>query len=60
MEENGFWHNTILYRYYIDGVDYVKDYQSAINAITAETVQATLKNLVDQGNVMEVVMMPAE
>ena len=60
MEENGFWHNTILYRYYIDGVDYVKDYQTAINAITAETVQATLKNLVDQGNVMEVVMMPAE
>ncbi len=60
MEDNSFWHNSILFRYYIEGVDYVKDYKAAIQNITAETVQSTLRQLVEQGNVMEVVMMPAK
>ena len=60
MEDNSFWHNTILFRYYIDGVDYVKDYKAAIQNITAQTVRNTLRQLVEQGNVMEVVMMPAK
>ena len=34
------------------------NYAEAVKAITAETVQSTLKKLVDSGNVFEVVMLP--
>lgn len=57
IEDNSFW-MTILDRYYNDNINYVRDYRDAVNAITAESVQATLKVLADQGNVMEVVMSP--
>jgi hypothetical protein len=40
------------------GIDYIRDYKAVVEAITAETVQATLKQLVDAGNVFEVVMFP--
>ena len=36
------------------------DYENAIRGITKETVKKTLKQLVDAGNVFEVVMSPAE
>lgn len=57
MEDNSFWMNAIN-RYYNDNIDYVNGYVEAVNAITAETVTATLKALVEQGNVIEVVMSP--
>ena len=60
MEKNGYWDNTILPEYYRYGINYLTDYKNAINAITAETVQQTLKKLVDAGNVFEVVMEPAK
>ena len=41
-------------------MDYFHGYQEAVTAITAESVQQTLKKIVAAGNVMEVVMMPAE
>ena len=44
--------------YYMYGVNNVRDYKPAVEAITAETVQTTLKQLVDAGNVFEVVMFP--
>lgn len=58
LEENNWWHNTVMYRYYIDGINYPKEYKAAVEAITAETVQSTLKELVRQGNEIEVVMLP--
>ena len=36
----------------------IRDYKAAVEAITAETVQATLKELVKAGNMFEVVMFP--
>lgn len=60
IETNNFWLNTILHRYYNDNIDYAADYLDAIRAITPATVQATLKQIVDQGNIMEVVMSPAK
>jgi zinc protease len=44
--------------YYKNGINYITDYKSAVEAITAETVQATLKKLTESGNVFEVVMLP--
>ncbi|MBO5729400.1 MAG: insulinase family protein [Paludibacteraceae bacterium] len=59
METNGWW-GTILDRYYQDGIDYVKDYKKTLEKVNAKSIQKTLKALVKQGNVVEVVMMPAE
>ncbi len=60
LEKNGYWDGTILSEYFLHDIDYIKDYEAAVNAITAETVQATLKKLVDAGNMFEVVMFPAK
>jgi len=57
LEKNSFWRTT-LYMYYMYGVNEVSNYKAAVEAITAETVQATLKKLVDAGNMYEVVMFP--
>ena len=57
LEKNNYW-NDALYMYHMYGIDYIRDYKAVVEAITAETVQATLKQLVDAGNVFEVVMFP--
>ena len=57
LEKNSYW-NDALYMYHMYGIDYIRDYKAVVEAITAETVQATLKQLVDAGNVFEVVMFP--
>jgi zinc protease len=57
LEKNGYWED-VLTTYYKDGINYITDYKAAIEAITAETVQATLKKLVESGNMFEVVMLP--
>ena len=57
LEKNTFWCTT-LYMYNMYGWNEVRDYKAAVEAITAETVQATLKKLVDAGNMFEVVMFP--
>ena len=59
METNGWW-GTILDRYYNDGINYAKDYKKAIEKVNAKSIQKTLKALVKQGNVVEVVMTPAK
>ena len=57
LEKNGYW-RQVLDIYYRFGINYITDYKVAVEAITAETVQATLKQLVASGNVFEVVMLP--
>jgi len=57
--ENGWW-SAALQRYYQDKLNLVTDYKAAVEALTSESIQSTLKNIVSQGNVMEVVMKPAE
>ncbi|MBR4154264.1 MAG: insulinase family protein, partial [Paludibacteraceae bacterium] len=59
METNGWW-GTILNRYYNNGINYAKDYKKALEAVNAKSIQKTLKALVKQGNVVEVVMLPQE
>ena len=57
LENNKYWRST-LYQYYMYGINTIRDYKPAVEAITAETVQETLKQLVKAGNVFEVVMFP--
>ena len=59
LEKNTYWRQE-LYMYYMYGINNIRDYKSAVEAITAETVQATLKQLVASGNIMEVVMFPED
>lgn len=58
LEKNGYWLNTILYRYYTYGENYLTDYPKAINAVSAESVQDMLRRIVRSGNMFEVVMLP--
>lgn len=58
LEKNGYWSSTILPQYYRYGDNYITSYEPAVRAITAETVQQTLKQLLEPGNMFEVVMMP--
>jgi zinc protease len=57
IEGNNYWLNAIN-KYYVEGIDAVNPYVDTVNGITAETVQTTLKALVDQNNVIEIVMSP--
>ena len=57
LEKNSYWRQEI-YMYYMYGINNIRDYKAAVEGITAETVQATLKKLVSSGNVFEVVMFP--
>lgn len=59
MAENGWWKSAVVL-YYQDGIDLLKDYKASVDALSPELIQETLKTLVEQGNVLEVVMMPAE
>lgn len=59
LEQNGWW-SSVLRAYYENGINYISDYKTSVNAITAASVQKMLKEIVDQGNVIEVVMMPEE
>lgn len=58
LRENAWWKSTIK-SYYEDGLNFVKDYQDAVNALTPALIQEALKKMVEQKNVIEVVMMPA-
>ena len=57
LEKNNYW-KTVLSTYYKHDINYITDYKAAVEALTAETVQETLKKLVSAGNVFEVVMLP--
>lgn len=57
LEKNAYWRQS-LYMYYMYGHNNIRDYKAAVEAITAETVQETLRKLVSAGNMFEVVMFP--
>lgn len=55
IEQNSYW-KGILQDYYEDKLNYATDYAETVKALDAATIQKTLKALVEQGNVIEVVM----
>ena len=57
LEKNGYWED-VLDNYYKMGINYVAEYRAAVENITAESIQATLRKLVESGNMFEVVMLP--
>ncbi|VBB47144.1 Peptidase M16 domain protein [uncultured Paludibacter sp.] len=59
IEQNNWWKST-LKDYYQDKLNYRTDYKAAVEALNSDLIQKTLKSIVDQGNVIEVVMKPAK
>ena len=57
LEKNNWWIST-LEIYYKLGVNRATEYKPVVEGITAETVQETLRKLVNSGNMFEVVMLP--
>ena len=59
LQKNWWWRNAVYDRY-VYGDDTLANYEKTVQGITAEKIQALLTRLVKAGNVMEVVMSPAE
>ena len=59
LEQNSWWAGA-LKMYYEDGINNYRDYKAAVDAMTGETIQKAMKQIVDQGNVIEVVMLPSK
>ena len=57
LEENEWWLSA-LYNNYFNGFNLVDEYKKAVKGINGTTIQTALKNLVQQGNVIEVTMLP--
>lgn len=59
VAENRWWQAAVT-RFYQDRLNLVTDYKASVEALTSESVQATLKTIVSQQNIIEVVMKPVE
>ena len=57
IENNGWWENT-LRLYYDYGVDYLNDYEEAVNSVTSADVQALAKRMLDEKSMVKVIMRP--
>ena len=51
---------TGLEQWYIQGIDYISEYESAIGALTAEDVKNAARMLLDSGNFVELIMRPEQ
>ncbi len=59
LAENRWWNNS-LELYYKDKLNLITDYKASVEALTPALIQKTVKNILAQGNVLEVVMKPTE
>ena len=55
--KNSYWLSNLKY-YYEHGTDFDKEYEAAIADINAENVKAAVKEIVEQGNFIEIMMSP--
>jgi zinc protease len=55
LAKNNYW-SSVLATYYTFGRNYIADYKNAVTAVTAATVQNTLKKLAESGNVFQISM----
>lgn len=59
LRDNNWWQSSVV-TYYQDNLNLVDDYTASVNALTSATIQETLRKIVEQGNVLEVVMLPQD
>jgi zinc protease len=59
VAENGWWMGTIK-SYDQDKMNYVSEYEKAVENLTSETISALVKELLKQGNIQEILLQPEE
>lgn len=59
LQQNGWWRSTV-YNRYVYNDDPLANYEKTVHSITAEHLQRLLKQLVQAGNMFELVMSPAK
>ena len=59
LTENSWWMRTIS-SYYRDGLNYCTDYEKAVENIDSESIKAITKSILDQNNLSQILLMPAE
>ena len=57
IETNGWWMSAVS-SFYQYGINNLRDYKTAVEGLTEKSIQKTLADIVNQGNTIEVVMMP--
>ena len=57
LRDNDWW-QSVIFRYYRYGENYVEEYVPAVQAITGESVRKMLEEVVKANNRIEVVMLP--
>ncbi|MDD6209031.1 MAG: insulinase family protein [Bacteroidales bacterium] len=57
IEENSYWLNVIQ-TYYSEGIDLSADYIKIVSSLTSNDIQQFARELLEQGNNIEVVMVP--
>jgi len=55
---NSYWIENINYWYRYDGLDYDKEYEAAVAALTSESIKNAVSKVLASGNFTEVVMSP--
>ena len=55
LRENNYWSGKMV-DWVLDGEDFCTDYEQTVNAITTEDLRLCVKNLLDQGNNIEIGM----
>ena len=56
---NNYWMSSLI-RYYKKGIDYDKEYEAAVSAITKEEIRKAAARLYNSGNFIEFVQMPGK
>ena len=59
IETNNYWQRNILMNYYLSNQNYIENYRDVVRNITPEVIVEVLSSLVSQGNIAEIVMIPA-
>lgn len=59
LRENNWWHFAVE-NHYVGKQNFVEDYKKSVERLSVDVIRETLKQLKEQGNVIEVVMTPAE
>ena len=59
QRENEYW-SSIIREKYENNLDVNSNYKELVNSVTIEKVKAVAEKLLGQGNIVEVVMSPAQ
>lgn len=56
---NSYWMSALQYYFRYDGADYDKEYEAAVDEISAENIRSAINDVLSQGNFIELVMSSA-